>query len=127
MDRPSFADLDRQARGLGTLLQSDPGLAGQRVLLIFPPGLDFVVAFVGCLYGGAVPVPMSPPRRDQGVDKLRAIGLSCVPKALLTDRAADGDCTGLLGSRNGGRQGVCRYRRVARRSQEPRLLSSYRR
>ncbi len=42
------------------------GLArGDRVLLVYPPGLDFIVAFVGCLKAGVVAVPVYPPRPGQ--------------------------------------------------------------
>ena len=34
---------------------------GDHVALLFPPGLDLIVAFYGCLYAGCVPVPIRPP------------------------------------------------------------------
>ena len=36
-------------------------MPGDRVLLLVPPGLDYVAAFFGCLYAGAVAVPAYPP------------------------------------------------------------------
>ncbi len=59
--RWSYADLDRRARAIGVLLQAHRA-GGQRVLLVYPPGLDFIAAFFGCLYAGAVAVPAYPPR-----------------------------------------------------------------
>ncbi|HKX12669.1 MAG TPA: AMP-binding protein, partial [bacterium] len=57
----SYGELDRRARqvaaGLKKHLQT-----GDRVLLVFPPGLDFIVGFYGCLYAGAVAVPIFPPQ-----------------------------------------------------------------
>ena len=44
----TYAELDRQARAVAALLQSR-GLAGERALLLYPPGLDFVAALFGCL------------------------------------------------------------------------------
>jgi acyl-CoA synthetase (AMP-forming)/AMP-acid ligase II len=35
-----------------------------RVLLLFPPGLDFIPAFVGCLRAGAIALPAYPPTTD---------------------------------------------------------------
>src|ERR1700735_111400 len=35
--------------------------AGERALLAYPPGLDFINAFIGCLDAGVVPVPVYPP------------------------------------------------------------------
>src|ERR1044071_409304 len=52
----TWGELDAQARAIGVLLEG-AGAAGQRALLLYPPGLDFVAAFLGCLYGGAVAVP----------------------------------------------------------------------
>ena len=49
------------------------GLEGQRVLLLYPPGLDFVAGFYGCLYAGAVAVPAYPPRRNRNMLRIQAI------------------------------------------------------
>src|SRR2546426_433859 len=59
----TYAELDRRARAVAVLLREHGAAASQsRVLLVYPPGLDFVVAFFGCLYAGAVAVPTHPPR-----------------------------------------------------------------
>jgi acyl-CoA synthetase (AMP-forming)/AMP-acid ligase II len=57
----TYADLDRRARRVAVRLR-DGAAAGSRVLLVYPPGIDFVVAFFGCLYAGTVAVPTHPPR-----------------------------------------------------------------
>ncbi|WP_158622248.1 condensation domain-containing protein [Corallococcus sp. CA047B] len=56
----TYGDLDRRARAIGAALQAR-GARGERVLLLYPPGLEYVAAFVGCLYAGAVAVPAYPP------------------------------------------------------------------
>ncbi|MGD0463707.1 MAG: aminotransferase class I/II-fold pyridoxal phosphate-dependent enzyme [Tepidisphaeraceae bacterium] len=56
------AQVDRRARAIAARLQ-DMGLAGQRVLLAYPHGLDFVTGFFGCLYAGCVAVPTYLPHR----------------------------------------------------------------
>src|ERR1700720_176292 len=56
----TYGEIDRQARALGAWLKPLVK-AGERVLLLYPPGLDFTVAFFGCLYIGAVSVPSYPP------------------------------------------------------------------
>src|SRR5262249_55578178 len=56
----TYAHLDLLARGAAATLQA-AGLAGERALLLFPPGLEFIAAFMGCLYGGVVAVPAYPP------------------------------------------------------------------
>lgn len=57
----TYAELDQQARSIAAVLQSRGGV-GERVLLIYPPGLEFIAAFWGCLYAGAIAVPICPPR-----------------------------------------------------------------
>ena len=57
----SYAGLDERARAIAALLQ-EHGAAGERVLLLYPPGLDYIAAFFGCLYAGVVAVPAYPPR-----------------------------------------------------------------
>ena len=56
----TYGDLDRRARSIGALLQSS-AKAGDRALLLFPPGLDFIVAFFGCLYAKIMAVPVISP------------------------------------------------------------------
>jgi len=82
----SFADLDRRARAIAARLQ-DQGLAGERVLLIYPSGLEYVAAFYGCLYAGAIAVPAYPPdptRLELSLPRLLAIVRDCAPAAVLT-------------------------------------------
>ncbi|MEG3960362.1 AMP-binding protein, partial [Microcoleus sp. herbarium2] len=68
----TYRELDLQARAIATSLQNLGG-SGERVLLIYPPGLDFIAAFFGCLYAGAVAVPAYPPRRNQSLSRIQLI------------------------------------------------------
>lgn len=52
----TFGTLAMQAQKLATVLR-DLGCAGQRVLLLYPQGLEFVTAFFGTLQAGAAAVP----------------------------------------------------------------------
>jgi acyl-CoA synthetase (AMP-forming)/AMP-acid ligase II len=84
--RLSYADLDRAARAVAAALQDVAG-PGERALLQYPPGLDFIAAFFGCLYAGVVPVPAYPPRIDrlaQSWQVLGAIAADCRPRVVLT-------------------------------------------
>ncbi|MGB8434718.1 MAG: AMP-binding protein [Burkholderiales bacterium] len=58
----TYGELDRRARAIGTSLQG-MRLAGQPVVLAYPPGLEFITAFFGALYAGCVAVPLDQPRR----------------------------------------------------------------
>ncbi|HLF24977.1 MAG TPA: amino acid adenylation domain-containing protein [Anaerolineae bacterium] len=68
----THAELDRQARAIASQLQIS-GFSGQRVLLLYPPGLDYIAAFFGCLYAGCVAVPAYPPRLNRPAPRLQAI------------------------------------------------------
>ncbi|HXU43886.1 MAG TPA: fatty acyl-AMP ligase, partial [Thermoanaerobaculia bacterium] len=81
-----FADLDARARAIAAELAA-LGAAGERVLLLFPPGLDFVAAFFGCLYAGATAVPAYPPRPNRPQPRLRSIARDASPKVALANAA----------------------------------------
>jgi len=71
----------RATRFAGRLSAS--GLAGQCVLLAYPQGPDFVVAFFAANMAGAIPVPVKVPRRDEEIARLSRIALDAGATALL--------------------------------------------
>ncbi|WP_157229351.1 AMP-binding protein [Rivularia sp. PCC 7116] len=68
----TYKELDRQARAIAFHLQS-VNAVGSRALLLYPPGLEFIAAFLGCLYAKVIAVPAYPPRRNQKINRLQAI------------------------------------------------------
>jgi 8-amino-7-oxononanoate synthase/acyl carrier protein len=68
----TYAELQRACRAIAAEMLRR-GLAGHRALLMFPPGLEFVKAFYGCMYAGVVAVPAFTPRRNRNVRRLQAI------------------------------------------------------
>lgn len=52
----TYYELDRRSRAIASQLQA-LGLSGKRAILLYPPGLDYLSAFFGCLYAGVVAVP----------------------------------------------------------------------
>jgi len=58
---------------------------GERALLVFPPGLEFIVAFFGCLIARVIAVPMMMPRRQSARDSSAAIIANCEPVVALTN------------------------------------------
>jgi acyl-CoA synthetase (AMP-forming)/AMP-acid ligase II len=63
--RCTFAELDARARAVASVLRERGVRSGDRALLLYPPGLDFIPAFFGCLYAGVVAVPAYPPQPSQ--------------------------------------------------------------
>ncbi|KAJ8915782.1 hypothetical protein NQ315_004594 [Exocentrus adspersus] len=58
----SCSELHKKAERIGNILVEKGRInTGDHVALIFPPGLDLICAFYGCLYVGAVPVTIRPP------------------------------------------------------------------
>ncbi len=78
--------LDRQAQAIGALLQSYVA-SGERALLLFPAGLEFIPAFFGCLYAGVIAVPLPPPNMAQlqrTLPRLRTIANDAQATLVLT-------------------------------------------
>ncbi|MEH1967247.1 AMP-binding protein [Nostoc sp.] len=68
----TYQELDEQAQAIAAYLQS-LGATNKRALLIYPPGLELIAAFFGCLYAGVVAVPAYPCRPNQSMSRLQAI------------------------------------------------------
>src|SRR6185436_9878458 len=81
-----YAELDRQARAIAALLQTQEAM-GERALLLYPAGLDFIAAFFGCLYAGTVAVPAYPPRQNRTLLRLQAIAHDAQAATVLTTTA----------------------------------------
>ncbi|HVR96204.1 MAG TPA: amino acid adenylation domain-containing protein, partial [Thermoanaerobaculia bacterium] len=84
--RLTCSELDRRARAVAAALRRHCA-RGDRALLLYPPGLEFVVAFFGCLYAEVVAVPVYPPRPRRGRSRLQAIVLDAAPRVALTSTA----------------------------------------
>ncbi|MDZ7335183.1 MAG: SDR family NAD(P)-dependent oxidoreductase [candidate division KSB1 bacterium] len=83
----TYGDLDRRARALGAWLQSI-GATGERALLIYPPGIEYITAFFGCLYAGVTAVPAYPPdptRLNRTLPRLQAIARDAQAALVLTN------------------------------------------
>lgn len=88
-DHLTHATLDCRARRIGALLQSYCAV-GERALLLYPAGLEFIPAFFGCLYAGVIAVPLPPPNLTQPhrtLPRLLAITGDSQPSVVLTTSA----------------------------------------
>ena len=83
-ERVTYAELEARARTIAAALAD---ARGERVLLVYPPGLEYVAALFGCFYAGAVAVPAYPPdpaRLERTLPRLEAIVRDAEPKLVLT-------------------------------------------
>ena len=79
----TYQDLEERAKAIAAHLQS-LNAAGDRALLLYPPGIEFIAAFFGCLYAGVIAVPAYPPRRNQKMVRLQAIVKDAKANLVLT-------------------------------------------
>ena len=79
----TYKQLDQRARSIAAHLAA-MGLKGQRALLMYPSGLEFVAAFFGCHYAGVTPVPAYPPRRNRNMGRINAISEDAQAAIVLT-------------------------------------------
>jgi acyl-CoA synthetase (AMP-forming)/AMP-acid ligase II len=82
----TYGQLDHKARAIATHLQ-ERTRPGDRILLAYPAGLDYVAAFFGCLYAGAIAVPVYPPRPNRSLGRLQAVIQDARPAAALAGGA----------------------------------------
>jgi amino acid adenylation domain-containing protein len=92
----SYGELDRQARVIAARLQA-LGLQGERGILLYPQGLDYIAAFFGCLYAGVIAVPAYPPRNKRHIPRLLAIIANCQAAVILSNHATAQTLHGLCG------------------------------
>jgi acyl-CoA synthetase (AMP-forming)/AMP-acid ligase II/acyl carrier protein len=80
----TYQQLDTKARAIAVYLQqiSKPG---DRVLLLYPPGLDYIAAFFGCLYAELIAIPLYPPKNSKKMSRIQAIMEDSQAKISLTN------------------------------------------
>jgi acyl-CoA synthetase (AMP-forming)/AMP-acid ligase II len=84
--RLTYFELDQHARVIASQLESS-GARGERALLIYPSGSDFVAALFGCFYAGVVAVPAIPEQSPRAIERFRKIIFDCQASLVLTTEA----------------------------------------
>ena len=79
----TYGELDRRARAVAARLSGELS-RGDRVLLLYPPGIDFLAGFFGCLYAGVIAAPLPLPGARGGLEKLALVRGDTEAKAALT-------------------------------------------
>lgn len=86
----TWRDMNAKTDALTGFLRTRCALQpGTRVLLVYPPSIDFILAFVACLRAGLIPVPVYPPnpmQADNGMDAFNRIATNCDAQLVLTNR-----------------------------------------
>lgn len=86
-EHSTYARLHQRAAALAARLQAELA-PGERVLLLYPPGLEFVAAFFACLYAGLIAVPVFPPRRNQFGARVQQVAGDAQARLALTSNAS---------------------------------------
>src|SRR3954452_24243995 len=81
----TFAQLDERARAIAARLQQFQA-RGERALLLYPSGTDYISAFYGCIAAGVVAVPSYPPRNNRNLARFESIIADATPRFALTTR-----------------------------------------
>jgi acyl-CoA synthetase (AMP-forming)/AMP-acid ligase II len=90
----SYRQLQRAARGVAAAIMRRAG-PGARIVLAYPPSLDFIVGFFGCLYAEAIAVPVYPPvppNTKNGIRHLRAVAADSEAELALTSSGYLSSC-----------------------------------
>ncbi len=81
----TYLEMRLKARALAARLQK--GFEkGDRVLLLFPPGIEFITSLFGCFYAGLVGIPSYPPRKNRMFDRFEAIIVDSSPSVIMTTK-----------------------------------------
>lgn len=83
----SYGDLHTRASGLAQAL-SEYAAPGERALLLYPSGSNFVTALLACFYSAVLAVPAYPPEslRAEHVGRILGILRDARPRLVLTER-----------------------------------------
>ncbi|TQM84492.1 acyl transferase domain-containing protein [Saccharothrix saharensis] len=76
--RLTYAELDARVRELAARMQHT-GLTGERVIIMLPTSVEYVVSVLACLYAGAVPVPLNPPTKSTHRERVDHVVEDCRP------------------------------------------------
>ena len=93
--RLTFAQLDLRGRKIAQWLTQSVA-RHERVMLVFPPGTDFIAAFLGCLYANVVAVPVYPPRRRGTLEALARIAVDSGAKVVLGTDESTSELAGAI-------------------------------
>lgn len=89
-DSITYGEMISKAKALAATLQKY-GKQGDRVLLLFPTGIEFITSFYACLFAGMIAVPTYPPKRNKPNERFRAIVNDSTPSFIISTQAINDD------------------------------------
>ncbi|MEO0770494.1 MAG: AMP-binding protein, partial [Cyanobacteria bacterium J06649_4] len=92
----SYGELYKKVQVIAHELAMHSSLAGRPVLLVYPPGLELIAAFLACLSIGAIPALVPPPRRHERLARWQHIMADVNVAAILTTEAIRQELAPLL-------------------------------
>jgi acyl-CoA synthetase (AMP-forming)/AMP-acid ligase II/acyl carrier protein len=114
----NYGVLDQRSRLIAAHLLSRH-LTGERAILLYPPGLDYLAAFFGCLYAGVIAVPAYPPRNERNSPRILSIARDAQVGIALTTSSLLPNIQSLLKAEIGEAQ----YQWLATDTLDPDLVS----
>lgn len=81
--RITFRQMNLRVKAIAAALQSRLS-KGDRALMLFPTGIEFIVSLFGCFYSGVIGVPAYPPRKNRMFERFESIVNDCRPAVILT-------------------------------------------
>lgn len=82
----TYAELDHQARRIAAELLARR-LTGERAVLLFQPGAEYIFALLGCWYAGVTAVPIFAPRMNSSYERVRSIVGNARARVVLSNQA----------------------------------------
>jgi acyl-CoA synthetase (AMP-forming)/AMP-acid ligase II/acyl carrier protein len=89
-DSITYAGMVEKAKAIAATLLSK-GKKGDRVLLLFPTGVEFITAFYACFFAGMIAVPTYPPKRNKANERFRSIVFDAKPAFIITTTSIHSD------------------------------------
>ncbi|MCV2881303.1 fatty acyl-AMP ligase [Actibacterium sp. XHP0104] len=79
----TFSDLHQGAQRIAAALDAEGTVEGDRVVLAYPTGNDFILAFLGCLLARRIPVPVNLGKDARSAGRIRTVAQDCDAALLL--------------------------------------------
>lgn len=89
-EKINFSEMRQRVKSLASILQTRYK-KGDRALMLFPPGIEFIVSLMACIYAGLVGVPAYPPRKNRNFERFGAILKGSDPAFIFTTQKTHED------------------------------------